>query len=91
LNEKDYYMGIPALVMEIISESTRGKDCIKKMDLYISTGVKEYWIINPLNREVSVYRFEENNTSKNTTYKNLENAASYLFAGFEVSLEKIFG
>jgi prevent-host-death family protein len=91
LNEKDYYMGIPALVVEVISENTRGKDCIKKLDLYMSTGVKEYWIINPLNREVSVYRFEENNISKNTTYKNLENAVSYYFAGLEVSLEKIFG
>jgi prevent-host-death family protein len=91
LNEKDYYMGVPALVVEIISESTRGKDFIKKLDLYMSTGVKEYWIVNPLNREVSIYLFEENNISKNATYKNLEKALSYNFNGLEVSLEKIFG
>jgi Uma2 family endonuclease len=91
LDEKDYYMGVPTLVVEIISESTRGKDFIKKLDLYMSTGVKEYWIVNPLNREVSVYLFEENNISNNATYKNLENAVSYNFAGLEVSLEKIFG
>jgi prevent-host-death family protein len=91
LDEKDYYMGVPALIVEIISESTRGKDLIKKLDLYMSTGVKEYWIVNPLNREASVYLFEENNISKNATYKNLENAVSYNFAGLEVSLEKIFG
>jgi prevent-host-death family protein len=90
LNEKDYYMGVPALVAEIISESTRGKDFIKKLDLYMSTGVKEYWIINPLNKEVSVYLFEENNISKNATYKNNETAVSYNFAGLEVSLEMIF-
>jgi Uma2 family endonuclease len=90
LNEQDYYTGIPALVVEIISESTRSKDFIKKLDLYMSTGVKEYWIINPLNREVSVYRFEKNNISKNTTYKNLETAVSYVFDGLEVGLERIF-
>lgn len=72
LNEKDYYMGAPALVVEIISESTRSKDFIKKLDLYMSTGIKEYWIINPLNREVCVYLFEENNISQNATYKNHE-------------------
>ncbi len=90
LNEKDYYMGIPALVVEIVSENTRSKDFIKKLDLYMSTGVKEYWIVNPLNREVSVYLFEENNISKNTTYKNHETVISDNFAGLEVSLEKIF-
>ena len=83
-------MGVPALVVEIISESTRGKDFIKKLDLYMSTGVREYWIINPLNREVSVYLFEENNINKNATYKGNETAASYCFVGLEVSLEMIF-
>jgi prevent-host-death family protein len=91
LNEKDYYMGVPALVVEIISESTLGKDLIKKLDLYMATGVKEYWIINPLNREVSVYWFEDNNISKNTTYKDREIAISYCFTGLEAGLERIFG
>jgi prevent-host-death family protein len=90
LNEKDYYLGVPALVVEIISESTRSKDFIKKLDLYMFTGVKEYWIINPLNREVCVYLFEENNISKNSTYKNHETAVSYHFTGLEVRLEMIF-
>jgi Uma2 family endonuclease len=83
-------MGVPTLVVEIISESTLSKDFIKKLDLYMSTGVREYWIINPLNREVSVYLFEENNISKNATYKNHETAVSYHFTGLEVSLEMFF-
>jgi prevent-host-death family protein len=91
LNEKDYYMGVPTLVVEIISESTRSKDFIKKLDLYMSTGVKEYWIINPLNKELSIYLFEENNISKNVTYKNIEIAISYSFTGLEMSLAQIFG
>lgn len=90
LNEKDYYMGVPSLVAEIISESTRSKDFIKKLDLYMSTGVKEYWIVNPLNKEVCIYLFEENNIINNATYKNHETAVSYSFTGLEVSLERIF-
>lgn len=90
LNEKDYYTGVPALVVEIISESTRSNDLIKKLDLYMSTGIKEYWIINPLNREVSIYLFEKNNISKNATYKNHETAVSYHFAGLEASLDMIY-
>jgi len=91
LDERDYYMGVPTLVIEILSESTRSKDMIKKLDLYMSTGIKEYWIINPFSREVSIYLFEENSISKNVTYKNHETAVSYHFNGLEVSIEMIFG
>jgi prevent-host-death family protein len=74
LNEKDYYMGVPALVVEIISESTRGKDFIKKLDLFMSTGISEYWIVNPLSREMNVFLFEGNDISKSATYKKSRNS-----------------
>lgn len=91
LNEKDYYMGVPALVVEIIAEGTRSKDFIKKLDLYMSTGIKEYWIVNPLNEEVSVYLFKEKNIVKNTTFKNRETAVSDWFDGLTADLGRIFG
>ncbi|MDA8337332.1 MAG: type II toxin-antitoxin system prevent-host-death family antitoxin [Peptococcaceae bacterium] len=90
LNEKDYYIGVPTLVAEIISESTRRKDLIKKLDLYMSTGVREYWTVNPLNREVCVYLFTENDICKTATYKNQETALSFHFSGLAVSLDIIF-
>jgi len=90
LNDKDYYMGVPALVVEIISESTRSKDFIKKLHLYMSTGVREYWIVNPLNREVGIYLFENREISQSTTYKNQETAVSCQFEGLEVDLHMIF-
>jgi prevent-host-death family protein len=91
LNEQGYYMGVPTLVLKIISESTRSKDFIKKLDLYMSTGVTEYWIVNPLNHEVSIYLFEDNSISKNTTYKNNETAASFSFPELGVKLAEVFG
>ncbi|WP_207447761.1 Uma2 family endonuclease [Bacillus sp. SD088] len=57
INESDYYMGVPSLVVEVLSESTRSKDMVKKLDLYMETGVKEYWIVNPFNRDVTIYYF----------------------------------
>lgn len=90
LDPKGYYRGVPTLVVEIVSESTHRKDLIKKMDLYLSTGVEEYWVANPLNREISVYHFKENNISQNATYKGKERAVSFHFGGLEVSLECVF-
>lgn len=90
LDEKDKYTGVPSLMVEILSESTRGKDMVKKLDLYMSTGVREYWIVNPFSREVTVFQFENNDTVKNATYKKDENIVSYIFDGLEVSLKSIF-
>jgi Uma2 family endonuclease len=90
LGEDDYYKGVPALVVEIISESTRSKDLIKKLDLYISCAVGEYWIVNPINKEVIVYHFADKNIVSHSTYRKSETARSCLFAGLEAELDRIF-
>ncbi|MGE5550490.1 MAG: type II toxin-antitoxin system prevent-host-death family antitoxin [Bacteroidota bacterium] len=89
-NERDYYMGTPTLVVEILSESTRRKDLIEKLDLYMSTGVREYWLVNPLNKEVTVHFFEDNDLSRNATYRVGESAVSWAFPGVTASLADIF-
>ena len=91
-NENGYYMGTPALAVEVLSDNTHRKDCIKKMDLYMSTGVKEYWIVNPSNKEVAVYLFADGDICKSLTYRyrNSEIAASFLFDGLQVPLTELF-
>ncbi|MFS0820297.1 type II toxin-antitoxin system prevent-host-death family antitoxin [Bacillus sp. 1P02SD] len=90
LNENDYYKGVPSLVVEVLSKSTRSKDLIKKLDLYMSTGVSEYWIVNPDNKEVTVYLFEDHNISNSATYKNKEAAQSFIFKGLSAEISRIF-
>jgi prevent-host-death family protein len=90
LDQNDYYQGVPALVVEILSEGTRSKDLIKKLDLYMSCEVKEYWIVNPINREVTVYLFEGKNISSNNTYRKSENAQSRIFEGLSIELGRVF-
>jgi Uma2 family endonuclease len=89
LDQNDYYQGVPALVVEILSESTRSKDLIKKLDLYMSCDVKEYWIINPINKEVTVHLFKDRNICCNITYRKSEKAQSHIFNGLSVELDKI--
>jgi len=90
LGEDDYYRGVPSLVVEILSESTRSKDMIKKLDLYMSCGVAEYWIVNPINKEVTVYLFADSNISSHITYRKTETAQSCVFQGLSVELHRIF-
>jgi prevent-host-death family protein len=90
LDKNDYYQGVPALVVEILSEGTRSKDLIKKLDLYMSCSVKEYWIVNPINREVTVYLFEDKKINSNITYRKTESARSRIFEGLSVELDRVF-
>lgn len=50
-------LGAPDFVLEVISDSTKKKDYFKKMMKYMEAGVKEYWIVNPYNRDVIIYNF----------------------------------
>ena len=35
------------------------KDCIKKLDKYMEAGVREYWIVDPSQKKLIVYWFEQ--------------------------------
>ncbi|HEY9069270.1 MAG TPA: Uma2 family endonuclease [Candidatus Ozemobacteraceae bacterium] len=48
--------GAPDIVVEILSPSTASRDHILKRRLYERHGVKEYWLIDPTNRIMHVYR-----------------------------------
>ncbi len=47
--------GAPDFVIEIISPSSASYDHIKKKHLYECAGVKEYWVVDPGSRSLTVY------------------------------------
>ena len=47
--------GAPDMVVEVLSHSTRKKDLTIKKDIYEAQGVKEYWIVDPRAKSVTVY------------------------------------
>ena len=47
--------GAPDMVVEVLSKSTRRNDLTIKKDTYEAQGVREYWIIDPWLKSVSVY------------------------------------
>lgn len=50
------YVGIPSLIVEIISHSTEHRDTGIKLEVYRKFGVKEYWIIDISEQKINVYK-----------------------------------
>ena len=86
LGDDDYYKGIPTLVVEITSRSTKSKDYVRKLDLYMDCGVSEYWIVNPDNKEVQIYLFKDKDIEDNKTYSFNDEIKSFCFEGLGVNL-----
>lgn len=51
--------GAPDWVVEILSPATAGHDLIVKRRLYERVGVREYWLVHPVDRVVTVYRLQD--------------------------------
>ncbi len=90
LDENDYYTGVPALMVEITSASTKSKDYVKKLDMYMSCGVGEYWIVDTEAKETHVFCFKDKNIHLNKTYSFNDEIKSFYFEGLSVSLREFF-
>lgn len=53
--------GAPDFVLEVVSPSTRRKDYAIKTAKYCTAGVREFWILDPYKKMVTVYDFEGDN------------------------------
>ena len=90
ITKEGRYEGIPALVVEILSASTKRKDLIKKLDLYMNSGVNEYWIVNPETEEIVLHYFENRDFHTSRTFHAGQTMHSVAFAGLSVELDQVF-
>jgi Uma2 family endonuclease len=51
--------GAPDLVIEILSPSTSKYDLLYKLNKYMLAKVREYWVVDPENKELQVYTLEQ--------------------------------
>ena len=82
--------GAPDLIVEILSPSSSTRDWRAKRELYATHGVREYWIIDPANRIVSVLLLQDGVLEIEQTLTEDDTATSTVLNGFNVSLDSIF-
>jgi len=91
VNEKGKYEGIPTLVVEVLSPSTKAKDMVAKLNLYMKSGIKEYWIVNPETKSIIQYSFtEEREPNYPQNYLHGDTIQSTVFPDLRIALADIF-
>ena len=54
-----YVIGAPDWVVEVLSPSTRKRDMHEKKDKYLSSGVREYWMVDTEGEVVIIYKGDD--------------------------------
>lgn len=84
------FIGIPILIVEILSPSNQSHDLITKLNLYMKYGIKEYWIINTMKNFVIIYTLNEENMYDLWEGRGTGIISSKVLEGFSVHLNYIF-
>jgi Uma2 family endonuclease len=85
--------GPPALVVEILSPSTRRRDEGIKKRLFDQKGVREYWLVDPKNCRVSICRRAADGSFPIVSMLSAaadEQLETPLLPGFELSVSELF-
>ena len=82
--------GAPDLVVEILSPSTATRDRTFKRTLYARHSVKEYWMVDTTEKDVTVLLLGDPGFEVVEVYSRSEVLTSPTLPGFRLKLDEIF-
>jgi len=89
--DEDGCLGAPDMVVEVLSPSTAKKDWNEKFFLYEKHGVKEYWLVHPKDKAVTVFLLQDNGKyDAGTLYERKGSIPVHIFDDYLIDLDAIF-
>ena len=76
--------GAPDWVVEIVSPSSKPMDYFTKLFKYRTSGVREYWIVDPIKQRITVYFFEKESVEE---YSFGSDIPVGIYEGFAIRVE----
>jgi Uma2 family endonuclease len=84
-------IGAPDLIVEVQSPSTAQRDLNEKFNLYEKAGVKEYWVVFPGDKSLTVFLMQKNGKfNEGTAYEYEGKVPVSIFKGLEIDLKTLF-
>lgn len=83
--------GSPDLVIEVVSPTTLKRDLREKFYLYEKAGIKEYWVVNPTEKNVLVFVLgEDKKYRRHEIYFEDEQVRVKVLEGLTIDLREVF-
>jgi Uma2 family endonuclease len=83
--------GAPDIVIEILSPGNSRREMKDKFDLYESSFVKEYWIVDPIHQDVIIYTLDNNSRYVGSRpYLEGDSIGSIVLPSFSIEVGEIF-
>ena len=79
--------GAPDWIIEVVSPSSKRLDYGIKLFKYRTAGVREYWIVNPLNQTVNVYDLISNNLTDQYSFD--DDIPICIYEGFTLNIAEL--
>lgn len=84
-------LGAPDFIIEIISPNTASKDLKDKLYLYERVKVKEYWVADPINKTLMVFKLDKKGQYKRAEiYAGEDNVEVGIFKALTIELKDVF-
>ena len=83
-------IGIPDLIVEIISPQAVRLDKVEKFELYEEYGLREYWIVEPSERWVEQWTLEAGKFTGLHTFHEADSIRSVVFPDLEIDLSIVW-
>ena len=84
------YVGAPEFIIEILNPSNKSHDMVTKLNLYMNFGVKEYWIVDPIENHIMVYYVDDDQEIQFSLIENGVFVVSKLFETFKINTNELF-
>lgn len=90
LIKEKYVEGAPTLLIEILSPGTAGRDRTLKLNRYARSGVPHYWIVDPAEQTLELYRLEGDAYRVEAALGPGDTFRPQAFPGIELKLDELF-
>lgn len=85
-------LGAPDIVIEVLSPGNNRKDLDFKFKVYETSGVREYWVLDPSKESMLKYVLNEDGVFvASSPFMSGEVFTSDVFPGFSLNMEELFG
>ena len=84
-----YCIGSPDMIVEVISPFNPSNDYVRKLNLYEQFKVKEYWIINPMEKNILVYTLTDNGYGAPKIYSFNDKVKVNIYNDLEIDFKSL--